>query len=199
MQKSSFLFLLIIIAVALIGAYQPLETSSGITGFIRFFALSSYFLICVSLVLGPLALFWPQTFGQTIEPRRAIGISAFAFALLHMLILVARVDGNVALLLNGIDAVVSITAAIILLVLTLTSSDYAVRTLGPGLWKNIQRFNYLAFVLVTVHFLLKANGLRLDGLNISEAVLLVFGIATIFIQLAGFMERKARMKAAQRQ
>lgn len=199
MQKSSWLFLIILVAVALIGAYQSLFPIPASASFIRFFALTAYLLLCVSLMIGPLTVLYPQTFAQTVEPRRAVGIACFVFAILHgVLVIWLRWDWELAPLLAGPGSIATIPATLILLALTLTSSDYAVKNMGPALWKNVQRFNYLAFIFSSVHFILLANGLLLQVngktfVNIAEAALLVLGVMTIGLQLAGFFSRRKRM------
>ena len=200
MQKGSFLFLLILCAVALLGLYHAASPLPGHIIFTRFFALSAYFLLCMSLVIGPLIILRPAVFGQLAEPRRAIGIACFVFVLLHILVLLAlRYNWGIRQILNG-DPLVSIPAALLLLALTLTSSDYAVKKLGPSLWKNVQRFNYLAFILVSVHFITKATGLPFissgKSLNLAESALLILGLMTVGLQIAGFIARRKRMKAA---
>jgi DMSO/TMAO reductase YedYZ heme-binding membrane subunit len=198
MNKASFLFLLLIGAMALIGAYNALFPVPASTTFIRFFALSGFLLLCVSLMLGPLMILWPATFGQLIEPRRAIGIACFVFVSLHILLLLAARFGFDALAtLASTNPLITVPATIILFVLAVTSSDFAVKTLGPGLWKNVQRFNYLAFVLSFAHFILFSNGLfiAVSGkmfVNIAEVALVILGVLTVLLQVAGFMARKKK-------
>jgi DMSO/TMAO reductase YedYZ heme-binding membrane subunit len=200
MQKPSFIFLLILGAVALLGAYQALFPIPAMTSFVRFFALSAYLLLCVSLIIGPLTIFWPQVFGQVVEPRRAVGIACFVFVALHGLLVIGiRYNWNLSPLVSGLGLIVTVPATIVLLALTLTSSDYAVKMLGPVLWKNVQRFNYLAFVFSSVHFILLSNGLftAVNGkmfVNIAEVTLLILGLATVALQVAGFIVRRKRMR-----
>jgi len=198
MNKTSFLFLLLIGAVILLGAYNSLFPVPASTAFIRFFGLSAFMLLCVSLIIGPLALIWPATFAQLIEPRRAIGITTFVFVLLHLVLLaLARFDSDFVATLFSTNPIVTVSATVLLLALTLTSSDSAVKVLGAGLWKNIQRFNYLAFVLSFTHFILLSNGLftNVRGVmfvNISEVAMVALGIVTVLLQAAGFITRKRK-------
>lgn len=202
MQKPGFLFLILFCAVALIGAYQALFPVPSATSFGRFFALSGYLLLCVTLIIGPLALFWPKEYAPIIEPRRAVGIACFVFALLHALLVVAvRWGWDFGPLLSGPGLFAAVPATLVLLALALTSSDYAIKMMGPGVWKNVQRFNYLAFAFSTLHFLLLSNGLfrQVGGklfVNAAEALLLALGIATAILQVAGFAERRRRLAAA---
>ena len=86
MQKPSWLFLLLLCGVALIGAYQSLFQIGAATSYVRFFALAGYFLLCVTLIIGPLTVLWPKEFAAYVEPRRAVGISCFVFAIIHGLL-----------------------------------------------------------------------------------------------------------------
>ncbi len=207
MQKSSFLFLLIIAGVALIGAYQALvPVQAGVPqAIIRFLALSAFFLLCVSLLIGPLAVLWPQKFVSLIEPRRAVGIAAFVFGTLHVFLAISiYFDWDIGAILTFMPLVIAIPAFFIMLALTLTACDFAVKKLGMANWKTIQRFAYLAFILLFAHFLLQATGLySKDGkpvtLNIAELALVLLGIATIILQIVGFVtfrKRQAASKAA---
>jgi DMSO/TMAO reductase YedYZ heme-binding membrane subunit len=207
MQKPSWLFLLLLCGVALIGAYQSFFQIDAMTSAVRFFALAGYFLLCVSLIIGPLVVLWPKEYAQLVEPRRAVGIACFVFVLVHaLLVLGPRWGWDFGPLLSGPGSIATIPATLILLALALTSSDYAIRLMGPALWKNVQRFNYLAFAFSTVHFVFLANGLfvQVNGrtfVNIAEVALLALGLATVALQAAGFVafrKRSAAAKAAQK-
>jgi len=203
MNKPSFLFLLIIIALAVLGAYHALFPIPAEIAFTRFFALSGFMLICVSLLIGPLATIWPKSFALLIEPRRAVGIAAAAFAFIHILISLGLTFGwNLNVLLGTPGFIVVVPATILLFVLAVTSADYAIKILGPGLWKNVQRFNYLVFILSFAHFILKSNGLftALQGktfVNLAEVFCILLGIVTVALQFAGFFTRR-KMQAENR-
>jgi len=202
MQKSSFLFLILIVGIALIGVYQSLFPIPTITTFDRFFALSSFFLLCISLIIGPLVTIWPKEYAQLIEPRRAVGLASFVFVALHIFLAMTSVfDWQLNLLIGSPPALVAVPATLILLVLTLISSDFAIKKLGPVLWKQIQQFNYFAFVLSFVHFIQRATGLFIFNgsgtfVNFTEVVLVFLGIATVVLQISGFLTRKKREKEA---
>jgi DMSO/TMAO reductase YedYZ heme-binding membrane subunit len=200
MNKTSFFFLLILLMLAAVGAYQSLFPIPAQTSFDRFFALSGFILICISLLIGPLATVWPKSFALLIEPRRAVGIAAFLFCLVHMWIVVVVMFGvNIGLLIGNIGNAIAIPAGILLFLLAITSSDYAIKLYGPGLWKTIQRFNYLIFVLTFVHFILRANGLftSIGGktfVNLAEVFALLMGVVTVILQIAGFLTRRRMME-----
>jgi len=199
MNKGSFLFLLILIMLAAIGTYQalfPLPTSMA---FDQFFALSAFLLICVSLMIGPLATIWPKSFAVLIEPRRAVGIAAFVFALVHVSItFIIMLGGKWGMLVSSLSNELGVLAGILLFILAVTSSDYAIKTLGPGLWKNVQRFNYLIFILVFAHFILKsiivsATASGQTFINLADVFMLFMAAATVVLQVAGFITRRRMM------
>ena len=200
-QKSSFLFLLILLCVGLIGAYNALFPMPAGQVFIRFFALSALFLICVSLIIGPLAVI-DIRYASLIEPRRAVGISAFIFTAIHVLLALDFVFGwNIGAVLGVFPQAISIPAALILLAMALTSSDWAVKKMGMGKWKTVQYFIYPAFVLILVHFILLSNGLFAKTpngvfVNLSEVGVLALCAITIALQACGFYLKRKRMSEA---
>jgi len=202
MQKTSFLFLLLLLGISLIGAYQALTGAPATAATARFLALSAFFLLCVSLMIGPLAVFQPEKFASLIEPRRAVGLAAFFFAALHIVVVISLYFGwDFASVLSFPQLVIAVPAAAILALLALTSCDYAVEKMGMAKWKTLQYLVYPSFILLFIHFMLKSNGLFAKqgaalSLNFSEAALLLFALATIALQVAGFYVRVKRKNAA---
>lgn len=197
MQKTSFLFLLILTGVALIGAYQALFPLPAGIVFERFFALSALFIICVSLMIGPLAII-DIKYAPLIEPRRAVGISAFVFVAAHIILaLDFMFSWNISAVLGYFPTQISIPAAVILLAMVLTSSDWAVRNMGMVSWKRLQIFIYPAFLLILAHFVLQSNGLFIKTqagtfVNLAEVGVLALSFVTIGMQLCGFYLRRKR-------
>ncbi len=198
MQKTSFLFLLILLGVALIGAYHalfPLLPAATIFG--RFFALSALFILCVSLIIGPLAVI-NSKYASLIEPRRAVGIAAFVFVAIHVLLELDFAFGfNFSTVLGYFPMQLAVPAAVILLAMALTSSDWAVKKMGMGKWKTLQMFVYPAFLLIAGHFVLSANGLFVKTqagtfVNLAEAAVLALCGVTVLMQVYGFYLRKKR-------
>jgi DMSO/TMAO reductase YedYZ heme-binding membrane subunit len=97
--------------------------------------------------------------GQFLKARRAIGVSAFYFAYLHTSIsLFSQLGG-----FNGLTyldnqtlgaIVIGFIALFIMLILTITSFDFAVEKLTFPKWKLLHRFAYLAGILVLAHVML---------------------------------------------
>lgn len=193
MQKTSLLFWMIMIGIVLLSVYESFFSSSPQVIFTRLFALIAFFLLCVAMVIGPLTTLWPSVFGAWIEPRRAVGLSAFIFMVAHFfLVLVNRFDLDVLGVFSDIKYWIAAPTMIIFGALALTSMDVAVRKIGFGNWKMLQRFVYVGFVLTLGHFYLSQTGVivLLSGqqvfLNLAEAVLWVFAVLVVVLQIAGF-------------
>ncbi len=203
MQKPSFLFLLIAIGIALLAAYQPfIPALMPVSLIIRFLGMASFFLLCISLMIGPLAVLKPQTFAPLIESRRAVGITSFVFLFLHyMLVLALYFNFDFNALLAQFPLALAMPALWIMLIITLVSSDWATNKLGMGKWKTIQRFAYVAFLLGFAHFLLVSNGLySRDGnaitVNFAEIALVALGTITVILQIVGFLTFRKRQAAS---
>jgi len=122
-------------------------------------------ILALSLVPTPareiLGLGWPQRL------RRAIGVTAFAYALLHFLFYVG-VDKFFDLRTIGQDLtkrpfiMVGFAALLCLVPLAVTSTDGWVRRLGYRRWKLLHRLVWVAAALAVVHFLwrVKADARR---------------------------------------
>lgn len=184
MQKNSFMFLIILLGVALIGAYHAFSEAGTAQAVIRFMADSAFFLFSFSLILGPLAVIDPK-YAALIEPRRAVGLAAFFFAALHIILVVGIYFSWQPLApLAYLPNVVAVPAAFVLLVTALTASDYATQKLGMANWKTVQRLVYVGFAFVLAHFLLVTGGkLQFSPLQLA---LLLLAIAAIALQFYGF-------------
>ncbi|MDD5337073.1 MAG: ferric reductase-like transmembrane domain-containing protein [Candidatus ainarchaeum sp.] len=200
MERGSFLNLAILCGFAALAAYNSLFQLPAYVVFIRTVGLAGFMLLCVSLMLGPLALIAPRDYGILLAHRRALGIASFALVLAHTIFSFWLQSGlNLALLADA-NGLIAVAAFLIMLVLTLTSSDWAVKNLPD--WKGIQRLAYVAFALSFVHFIIKANGLFAPAgggvfVNLGEIAMIVLGIATVVLQAYGFYIVRGRKAAAQ--
>ncbi len=205
MNRTSEMFLVILVSIALLGAYHATLGLQGTVAMVRFLALSAFVLLCTALLIGPLAVLWPAQFAVLVEPRRAVGVSAFAFMLLHYLLVISLYfKFNISMVLNDFPLVIQIPSMLIFLAMTLTSTNWAVKKLGVANWKTLHKFVYLGFALTLAHFLLKSNGLpfisqKAVGLNIAEAAVLLLGLATIGLQVAGFLAKSKKSAEAAKQ
>lgn len=118
-------------------------------------------LLIAALTITPLALLFPENGlpKWLRRQRRAIGLAAFGYALLH-LIFYAIAMGDVQAMLAELGATGIWTGwvAIALMVpLAATSSNAAMRALGRN-WKRLQRLAYAAAVLTLIHWLAIHDG-----------------------------------------
>ncbi|HUE80331.1 MAG TPA: ferric reductase-like transmembrane domain-containing protein [Sphingomicrobium sp.] len=141
-------------------------------------------LIIVALMLTPLAKLFPGSTAVRwmVRHRRAFGVGAFGYALLHIAFYVLDME-SVANMLAELGAPAIWTAwlaFICLLPPALTSSDPAMRRLG-SLWKRVQRLAYPAAVLTLVHWLLVHDGMTEALLHFAPlAVLQLVRIARLY-------------------
>ena len=118
-------------------------------------------LIILALMLTPLAQLFPDNLvlRRLLRYRRALGVGAFGYALLHLIFYVLDMDGVASMVAElGAPAIWTAWLAFLCLVPpALASSDAAMRRLG-ALWKRLQRLAYPAAVLTLVHWLLVHDG-----------------------------------------
>jgi len=139
------------------------DTITFITGASGYISL---ILITFSLLIGPFNLLLKRINPITTYFRRDIGITGGVLAVIHSVagLFVHLRGSNWKYFLNKTDAGYSIRlddfglanytgliSALILIVLLSTSNDFSFRKLNPFVWKNIQRFTYLAFLFAIVH------------------------------------------------
>lgn len=192
MHKGSFLFLVLLSAAAVLLTYHSSHELPAYVLIVRFLGVYSFLLLSLTIAISPLVSLRPGVFAQLIEPRRAVGIAAFVFALFHFLLAgFFYFDFNPAKSLAQPALVVGAAALLIMLALALTSSDYAVRALGNSSWKLLQKLNYLAFALVFAHFIMKSNGLfGAKALNFAEVFLLLSAALAVALRVAALLKKK---------
>ncbi len=194
------IYLLLVLAVAVIGVYEAGFPAPGAVFATRFLALSGFILLCVTLALGPLAVLWPKKMGGLIKQRKTIGIASVAFVLIHVItILAINSDWDLRIAVAQTPTAVAVPAIIILLVVAVTSANYFVEKLGASLWKNVQRLIYFAFALSFAHFLFKARGLLMQAgdsafVDWAEAFAFVMGVATTLLQASAFAKRASKKR-----
>ena len=118
-------------------------------------------LLIVALAITPLATLLP---GRGViqwlrRQRRAVGLAAFGYGVLHLVFyLIAMGTRDAVLAEIGATGIWTGWFALALLVpLALTSSNAAMRALGRN-WKRVQRLAYPAALLTLVHWLTIHDG-----------------------------------------
>lgn len=138
----------------------------------------------VALLISPLGfVIGKQRVGWLIFGRRAIGVSAFYFALLHGLVALTAQLGGISQLGNLPEIfqwslAFGTVSFVILLLMALTSFDAVVRWMTFRKWKWLHRLTYLAGILVIIHVWLIGTHLAYDWLQFIAVVLLavLFGL-----------------------
>ena len=136
---------------------------------------SARFMIAAMMLSPLLSLLGPRIWLTWLIPRRrALGVAAFAYAVLHLVFYVIDM-GNLGDILAEFLALGIWTgwAAMLLFVpLAVTSNDASMRMLKKG-WKRLQRLVYPAGILVLVHWIFIHNNLGTALLHFMPLIFLV--------------------------
>jgi sulfoxide reductase heme-binding subunit YedZ len=123
-------------------------------------------LITFSLLIGPFNLMFTRINLISTNFRRDIGITGGVVAIIHSVAglfvhfrgqnwqyFLIKTESGFSIRLDdfGLANYTGLVSGLIIIVLLLTSNDFSFRKLHPSLWKNIQRFTYLAFIFAIIH------------------------------------------------
>lgn len=173
---SSFLLSLVI------AAYLRLEIPNDQLFYIRLqqlFGLFCIFYWYIAMTASPIGYIIGKHRTKKLEfARRAIGVSAFYFALLHSVVaLFGQLDGLSQLtylpdlfkwsLLGGLIALV------VLLLLAVTSFDKVIKFMTFRKWKWLHRFIYIGGILAMLHIWTIGTHLAYGGVQIATFVALL--------------------------
>lgn len=122
------------------------------------YALTAVTFLYLTLMASPytkILTFMPFK-GVYIKARRALGVSAFLFALLHAYFAFFKVIGGIEKFMflsqdYRLGVFFGSTSLMILFLLTSTATDFAVDKLTFKKWKMLHRFVYLVAILVLFH------------------------------------------------
>lgn len=132
-------------------------------------------LIIVALMLTPLARLFPgvAAIRWLVRHRRAFGVAAFGYALLHLIFYILDMETVAAMLAElGAHGIWTGWLALACMVPpALASNDSAMRLLAGG-WKRVQRLAYPAAVLTLIHWMLVHDGLALALVQFAPLILL---------------------------
>ena len=112
-------------------------------------------LLVVVMAVTPLRMLLPKSplVKALLRRRRQIGVSVFAYALLHFMFYMLYA-GSVAAFLEDWDKLFILSGLVafgVFFSLALTSNNWALRALGARRWKRLHALAYPAVILVVYH------------------------------------------------
>lgn len=143
---------------ALLTFYQAINDQLGgdpVEAILHFTGIGAFNLLLLSLLVSPLAKYLKQ--GLLMRVRRLLGVYAAVYALLHLVsYILFELQLDWSLLLDEIIdrpyITVGFAAILILIALTVTSTQTAQRKMGKA-WQSLHNWVYLAVVLVALHYI----------------------------------------------
>ncbi len=128
--------------------------------------------------------------------RRALGVMAFCYAGLHLLVwlvldvqIPAQIWADIA---KRPYITVGMAGFVLLLPLAVTSNNWSVRRFGPA-WRKLQQLIYPAVILCAVHFVMQAKGFQIEPLIY---LALILGLLALRIPGAAYLARWRRVDSA---
>ncbi len=201
------IFLMAASGVGIYLLYTTRPYSDGITRASFSSGYVALVLLVITLWLGPWNLLRGQRMPISSDLRRDIGIWAGITGILHTVVgLCVHLRGRPWLYfvyqrsegphivplrhdLFGFANYTGLFASIVLLLLFATSNDYALRALSTPRWKQLQRWNYLLFVLAILH---TAAYQKMEKQHVPfVAILVVCCVITLVLQGLGFQMRRS--------
>jgi sulfoxide reductase heme-binding subunit YedZ len=201
------LFLLLATAVAVFLLYITRPYRDVVTRLSFSTAYPALILLVITLCIGPWKLLRGQRTPVSIDLRRDVGIWAGILGIFHTVIglcvhlrgrpwlyfVYQPSEGHTFPLRHDIFGFANYTgsiATIILLLLFVTSNDYALRRLGTPRWKQLQRWNYVLFLFALLHTI--AYQIMEKQRVPFVATVVSCGAITLTLQLLGFQRRRAQ-------
>jgi methionine sulfoxide reductase heme-binding subunit len=118
-----------------------------------------------------------------IRFRRAIGVLAFTYVALHLLVwLVLDVQALERIWADIVKRpyiTVGMIGFVAMIPLALTSNNWSVRRLGPT-WRQLHKLTYLVVLLGAVHFVMLRKGLQIEPLLYLGAIVLLLALRLPF-------------------
>ncbi|MCA0921504.1 protein-methionine-sulfoxide reductase heme-binding subunit MsrQ [Pseudooceanicola nanhaiensis] len=133
-------------------------------------------LLIAGLAITPLQRFVGL---RLVKYRRAIGLLAFFYILLHLLIwlvLDVQIPSQiVADILKRPYITIGMAAFVLLLPLALTSNNWSIRRMGSG-WRKLHKLVYPAVLLGAVHFVMLVKGFQIEPLLYLAAIVALLAL-----------------------
>lgn len=118
-----------------------------------------------------------------IRFRRAIGVSAFAYVLLHLLVWLFL---DVQIWAQVWDDIVKrpyVTLGMVgflaLVPLAMTSNNWSVRRMGPVAWRRLHNLTYAAVLLGGLHYVWLVKGIQLTPIIYMAAILFLLALRVV--------------------
>ncbi len=173
-------------------------TGERITVIVPLYAYTALVYLYVALLAGPLTklFIWFPLRASYVKARRAIGVSAFYFGLLHAKFaffdFLGGFPGLFTLNSTYLNALVlSSSALLILSLMAATSFDYMVKALTFAKWKMLHRFVYIASLFILIHAIL--IGTRFQEFFLIRLLLGTGTVLLVGLHLVG-LKRKYQQK-----
>lgn len=200
------LFLLLATAFAVFALYITRPYRDVITRLSFSTGYPALVLLVITLWIGPWNLLRGQRTPLSSDLRRDVGIWAGILGIFHTGIglfvhlrgrpwfyfVYQRSERHTFPIRHDIFGFANYTgsiATIILLLLFVTSNDYALRLLGTPKWKQLQRWNYVLFVFAFLHTIAYQT---MEKQHVSfVATVAMCGAITLILQTLGFQRRRA--------
>lgn len=165
---------------------------------LRTYALVAITYLYIAILATPLTKLFPKLpfKAKYLKARRAIGVSAFFFALVHatlaFFIHIGGIEGFLSTPITfQIPVLFGTTALFILFLMASTSFDWAIEKLTFERWKNLHRFVYLAGILILFHSLILGTDLqnRLSPISLIMLVAVGFLLTLESIRIFKFLKK----------
>lgn len=133
--------------------------------------------LLASLTITPLR----QLIGvNLIRYRRALGLLAFYYAILHLstyLVLDQGLDLDAILadVLKRLYITIGMGCFVVLVPLALTSNNAAIRRIGAKAWTRLHRLVYFAAILAVTHFLMSVKSWPIEPVVYALLVMILLG------------------------
>lgn len=118
-----------------------------------------------------------------IRFRRAMGLLAFYYVLQHVGVWLVLDVGDPAQIWADIVKRPYITVGMVgfaaMLPLALTSTDRAVRRLGPERWRRLQRLSYVVVIAAITHYILLVKGWPLEPIVYAAAATVLLALRLV--------------------
>jgi sulfoxide reductase heme-binding subunit YedZ len=203
------LCLLIATALTVVCLYSTRPYRDVITRLSFSTGYSALFLLVITLWIGPWNLLRGQRTPVSSDLRRDVGIWAGILGVLHTIIgLCVHLRGRPWLYfvyqhseghtfplrhdIFGFANETGLVATIILLLLFITSNDYALRRLGTPAWKQLQRWNYVLFLFAFLHTVAYQTMEKQHPPFVTTVT--ACAAITLLLQGLGFQRRRARTR-----